>query len=189
MKKMLCPIVFLLILLMTPLTVFAIPTANVSLLSGGPRDYNFEFENTTSDPGYDIYYIEITIPSDPVISNFLPPNPNWDYLLNVSTSSFTYDTSGDPANLIRSAAGCSLANCVGGVSFDTNLPVSEFQFLLYFTDPDPLSINPLEVSGTIISSVPEPSSMLLLSLGLGVIGILGYLRRFNRKNINSIIPT
>ncbi len=180
MRKWLSHLIYLLILLLTPVTVFAIPTANISLLGSGPRQYNFEFENTTSDLGYDIYYIEISIPSDPVVSNFIPPNAAWDYILNVSTISFTFDTSGDPANLIQS--GC-IPNCAGVVSFDTDKVVNEFGYVLYFTDPsDP---NPIEVSGTLGTPVPEPASMFFLSSGVGVIGMLVYLRRFKRKSIRS----
>lgn len=180
MRKMLPPIIYLLFLLLTPLTVFAIPTVNVSLLGSGPGDYNFKFENTTSDTGYDIYYIEIEIPSDPVVSNFITPNTYWDYLY-ISPVNYTYDTSDIPANLIQS--GCFPVNCSGNVSFDTDKPVDEFFYTLYFTDPSPSAIDPIIISGTVTTSVPEPSTMFLLCAGVGMLVFLKrfYVRKFEYK--------
>lgn len=190
MMKILRLSILLIVLLMTPLTVFAVPTptANVSLLGSGPGQYNFEFENTTSNLGYDIYEIDIWIPSDPAVFNFRPPNPNsvWEVFEDTSGNPkryLFYDTTpypNDHSNMILS--GCSPI-CVGYVSFDTSLPVSEFSYTIYFTDPDPQNSDHT-ITGN-ITSVPESSSLFLLSIGIGIICILGYLRRFNRKTITS----
>ena len=179
MRKMLSPIIYLLFLLLTPLTVFAIPTANVSLLGSGPGDYNFEFENTTSATGYDIYWIQFEYSSDAIVSNFVTPNLSWEFDLTSLPLFFTWDGTldlYDHSNMILS--GCS-SSCIGNVSFDTDKPVDEFFYTLFFTDPTPSATDPIIISGTVTTtSVPEPSTIFLFCTGVGIVGMLVFLRRF-----------
>jgi hypothetical protein len=186
-KKFLYLVPTLTFLFIMPRTLLATPSAdflyNETNLGGGLWQYDYTLHNTSdpvADAGSEIYYLFFTFDSSSIFINLTNPI-GWDSIDGIDFhETFSLNPGADPV-------GTDIApgSFLGGFSFQISYQIGSLPFELFFANPSDPN-NPVQYSGvsaSLVSPVPETSTLFMLGIGLMLLIFSKSYRQCNAKKI------